>query len=69
MIVENSQRKDEVLLLKAFKEWKRLEYQMVLEGLKKYSQTLERNQQQSLTSSTSSYRGFMPRISEKRFYK
>ena len=67
MIVEQSQRKDEVLLLRAFKEWKRLEYQLVLEGLKKYSQTLERNQ--SLTSSTSSYRGFMPRINEKRFYK
>ena len=43
MIVEKSQRKDEVLLLKAFKEWKRLEYQMVLEGLKKYSATLEKN--------------------------
>ena len=43
MIVERSQMKDEVLLMKAFKEWKRLEYQMVLEGLKKYSATLERN--------------------------
>lgn len=43
MIVERSQTKDEVLLLKAFKEWKRIEYQMVLEGLKKYSATLERN--------------------------
>jgi hypothetical protein len=29
--------------MKAFKEWKRMEYQMVLEGLKKYSATLERN--------------------------
>lgn len=43
MIVEKSATKDEVLVLKAFKEWKRMEYQMVLEGLKKYSQTLERN--------------------------
>lgn len=43
MIVERSQMKDEVLLMRAFKEWKRLEYQMVLEGLKKYSATLERN--------------------------
>lgn len=30
--------------MKAFKEWKRIEYQMVLEGLKKYSATLEKNQ-------------------------
>lgn len=47
MIVENSSKKDDFLLMKAFKEWKRLEYQMVLEGLKKYSATLERNQQVS----------------------
>lgn len=43
MIVEKSNHKEEVMLLRAFKEWKRLEYQMVLEGLKKYSATLERN--------------------------
>jgi hypothetical protein len=43
LIVENSCEKDEYLKMKAFKEWKRIEYQMVLEGLKKYSATLERN--------------------------
>lgn len=57
LIVENSQRKDEVLLLKAFKEWKHIEYQMVLEGLKKYSATLERNQMQN----NHNHNGFMPR--------
>ena len=31
-----------MLMVKAFKEWKRLEYQLVLEGLKKYSATIER---------------------------
>jgi hypothetical protein len=30
------------MVMRAFKEWKRLEYQMVLEGLRKYSATLER---------------------------
>lgn len=67
MIVENSQRKDEVLLMKAFKEWKRLEYQMVLEGLKKYSATLEKNQK--TINISSNYSGFMPRMNERRFYK
>lgn len=41
MIVESARSKEEVRLMKAFKEWKRIEYQMVLEGLKKYSATLE----------------------------
>ena len=30
------------MVLRAFKEWKRMEYQMVLEGLKKYSAQLEK---------------------------
>lgn len=34
--------KEEVVLLKAFKEWKRLEYQFVLDGLKNYSATLDK---------------------------
>ena len=33
---------NERLLLRAFKEWKRMKFQVVLEGLKKYSETLER---------------------------
>ena len=33
---------NERLLLRAFKEWKRLKFQVVLEGLKKYTETLER---------------------------
>eukprot|EP00347_Sterkiella_histriomuscorum_P000219 403376728 len=78
MIVENSQRKDEVLLMRAFKEWKRIEYQMVLEGLMKYSATLEKNhlnlQQLNMNSNyhlKQSYNsgGFMPKTSEKRYYK
>ncbi len=42
-IVETSFKKEDVMLLKAFKEWKRLEFQIVLEGLRKYSETLEKN--------------------------
>jgi hypothetical protein len=30
------------MVMRAFKEWKRMEYQMVLEGLKKYSATLDK---------------------------
>jgi hypothetical protein len=41
-IAEKSKRKDEVVLLRAFKEWKRMEYQFVLDGLKNYSATLEK---------------------------
>lgn len=29
--------------MNAFNEWKRMEYQIVLEGLKMYSATLDRN--------------------------
>lgn len=31
------------MLIRAFKEWKRIDYQIVLEGLKKYSATLDKN--------------------------
>ncbi len=34
---ERSHQKDEVLMLRYFREWKRQGYEMVLEGLKHYS--------------------------------
>ena len=36
-IGERSNFKDEVILERVFREWKRQGYEMVLEGLKKYS--------------------------------
>ena len=43
LIVEKHKRKDEVMLMRAFKEWKRLELQIVLDSLKQYSAALEKN--------------------------
>ncbi|CDW84162.1 UNKNOWN [Stylonychia lemnae] len=68
LIAEGSMKKDEVMLMKAFQEWKRIEYQMVLEGLKKYSATLEKNALSNIPQKQN-YQGFMTKISEKRYYK
>jgi hypothetical protein len=43
VIVEKCKQNDKVKIMQAFKQWKRLEYSMVLEGLRMYSQTLERS--------------------------
>lgn len=42
IIAERSQRREEVQLLRAFTEWKRIDYSKVLEGLKLYSATLDK---------------------------
>ena len=40
MIVERSKKKEEVMLLRSFKEWKRIDYQIILDNLKMYSASL-----------------------------
>ncbi|TNV83860.1 hypothetical protein FGO68_gene6539 [Halteria grandinella] len=51
-IGERSTQKDEVLLIRMFREWKRQGYEMVLEGLKKYSQTLDSQERKLSASAT-----------------
>lgn len=41
IIAEKSQRKEEVVLLRAFNDWKRFDYAKMLEGLKLYSASLD----------------------------
>lgn len=53
---EQSTQKDEVLLIRMFREWKRQGYEMVLEGLKKYSQTLD-HQEKKLSASAAAKAG------------
>jgi hypothetical protein len=42
-LAQRSHQKEEVMMLRYFREWKRQGYEMVLEGLKHYSQTLAKD--------------------------
>jgi len=43
--------------MRLFREWKRQGYEMVLEGLKKYSQTLEQDKKQPLINTSTRGKG------------
>ncbi len=43
IIGQRSHQKEEVMVERSFREWKRQGYEMVLEGLKTYSQALSKD--------------------------
>lgn len=43
LIVERSKRREDVLLIRYFKEWKRMGFQIILQGLRQYSETVNIN--------------------------
>jgi predicted deacetylase len=52
-IGEESHLKEEVIVQRVFREWKRQGYEMVLEGLKHYSQTLSKEKRYTTPSNAS----------------
>lgn len=52
-IGEESHFKQEVILQRVFREWKRQGYEMVLQGLKHYSQALSKEKRYSNIAATS----------------
>ena len=55
-IGERSHHKEEVVLMRVFREWKRQGYEMVLQGLKHYSQALQKEKRNPIINSSISLR-------------